>query len=342
MAFENESLKSGRSDTNPTDFIPKTKGGIRILSASRKLYDPSLRPEQERLFVGNKLQKDKIFKGGLNGDSLPENVPEHNAADYEKIIKNDNNSCIIIGRDRPGGKSSGYGNIGATGAGSIYLKVGMAYPAKSKGVEQVYADNNLKKDAAGIYISQLTDLDNNYELARGSLSLRNKSGIGIKADGVRIIARENIKLVTGPFVKEQNSLGGKNISFFGIDIIAGNDDKDLQPMTLGDNVSDCIEELTVIITNLSAMIDQMILAQTAFDKALAKHNHPGSVAADGAVLKINTDPIVKSSKAIKAARMTEKVNTKLIDWRKEVAEFKMKYLFNKGEKSIRSRHNRVN
>lgn len=340
--FENDSFKSARMDDNPLDYIPKSKGGIRLLAASRKLSDPNYRPEQSKLFIGNQLQTDKIFKGGLNGDSLPENVPEHNAADYEKILAGRNNAAIIIGRDRPSSKSSGYGNLGATGAGSIYLKTGMAFPPKSKGKEQIYADNNFKTDSAGIYISQLTDIDNNYELARGSLSLRGRSGIGVKADGVRIIARENIKLVTGPFVKEQNTLGGKNITYYGVDIIAGNDDTELQPMILGNNVVDCISELISIVTNLSAMMDQMIIAQDAFEKSLASHEHPLSVTADGVPLKIQQDPVIKTAKATKAARMTEKVNTKLLDWRSDIADFRSRYLFDKGEKSIKSRHNRVN
>ncbi len=94
--FENDSFKSARMDDNPLDYIPKSKGGIRLLSASRKLSDPNYRPEQSKLFIGNQLQTDKVFKGGLNGDSLPENVPEHNAADYEKILAGRNNAAIII------------------------------------------------------------------------------------------------------------------------------------------------------------------------------------------------------------------------------------------------------
>lgn len=340
--LENEAFKSARADDNPLDYIPKSKGSIRLLSASRKLSEPNYRTDQKEALSGNRLQNDRIFKGGLNGDSLPENVPQHNAADYEKIFANNNNAFVIVGRDRPGGKSSGYGNIGATGAGSIYLIAGKAFPPKSKGKEQIYADNNLKTDAAGIYISQLTDIDNNYELARGSASLRARSGIGLKADGVRIIARENIKLVTGPFVKEQNTLGGKNITYYGVDIIAGNDDSNLQPMSLGNNLVDCLDELTTIVTGLSALMDQFIIAQDSFEKSLSSHTHPLSVAADGTPLTIQQDPIIKGAKATKALRMTQNVNTKLIDWRSSVADFRSKYLFDKGEKSVRSSHNRVN
>ncbi len=344
LPFQNRDLQSGRADESPLDNLPKSsKGGIRILAATRKLSQPDYRPEQKDIFLGNALQRDRIFKGGLNGDSMPENVPEHNRADYEMVYSNRNNACVVIGRDRPSSKSSGYGNLGATGAGAIYLKTGMAFPPKMRGNEvKVYAENNFKTDAAGIYISQLTDVDNNYELARGSLSLRNKSGIGIKADGVRIIARENIKLVTGPFIKEQDSLGGKKISYHGIDIIAGNDDKNLQPMVLGKNLEDCLKDMVSLMTNLSAMMDQFIIAQDTFEQALTKHNHPLSTTSTGEPLVILADPIVKSSKAIKATRMTQNVNTKLISWREEIADFRTRYLDKSGADSILSSHNKVN
>jgi hypothetical protein len=338
----NDSLKPGRMDESLLDLIPKDKGAIRILSFSRKMSDPGLLPEQQGFIDSKQLQRDKVVKGGINGDSFPEMVPEHNAADYEKILENKNNARIIIGRDRPGNKASGYGNMGASGAGAIYLIAGRAFPPSKRGSEQIYADNNFKTDAAGIYISQLTDIDNNYELAQGSLVQKARSGIGIKADGVRIIARENIKLVTGPFIREQNSLGGKSISYKGIDIIAGNNDSNLQPMVLGDNLSDCLTELVSLVTNLSSLMDQFILAQDSFEKSLSNHIHPGSTSADGTPVLVQVDPTITSALSRKAVRMTEKVNTKLMDWRKEVSNFKVKYLNERGEKTIRSSHNNVN
>ena len=341
MQLLNDALKTGRIDENYLDSLPKEKGTLRIFSASRKLSDLSYREDQSA-YTNNQLQVNRVVKGGLNGDNLPENVPEHNAADYEKILANRNNAVVILGRDRPGGKSSGYGNIGATGAGSIYLKVGMAAKPQSKGVEQTYADNNFKTDAAGIYISQLTDIDNNYELARGSMSQTARSGIGLKADGVRIIGRENIKLVTGPFPKERNSLNGSSLTFKGIDLIAGNDDTNLQPILLGDTTTECIGELITIITNLSSILDNMILAQESFEQSLSNHSHPLSIAADGTPLTIQKDLGIKTSLATKSARMTQNVNTKIMNWREDLAEFRGKYLFDGGDSSIRSKHNRVN
>lgn len=59
-------------------------------------------------------------------------------------------------------------------------------------------DNSFQTDAARIYISQLTDIDANFGIDPGKTGyMKERSGIGIKADGVRVIGREGIKLITG-------------------------------------------------------------------------------------------------------------------------------------------------
>jgi hypothetical protein len=331
MSF-NEAFKSGRIDVSPMENVPKTKGTIRALAASRKLFQPDYREDQSEVLLSNRLQKDKVLNAGIDGDILPENVPNHNAADYEKVFANRNNAVIVIGRDRPGSLSSGYGNMGATGAGAIYLKAGMAFPPKSKGVEEVYAENNFKTDAAGIYISQMTDIDNNYGLVYGSMSLRAKSGVGIKADGVRIIARENIKLVTGPFPKEQNSIGGKNVTYYGVDIIAGNDDSDLQPIPLGNSLKECLDEILGLIGSLGAMIENINREQAKFDNALLTHTHVGP----------SPSAQLPDALGIKQVNILNNVTTKMPEWKEYLANIRDKYFDSDSSNSIQSKHNRVN
>jgi hypothetical protein len=335
-------FKSGMSAGSVFDDVPSTKGRIRLLASSRKMHEPNYFPEYARLVQNDPLHKNRTFRGGLNGDAIKEHVPEHNTADYEKVLKNDNNAFIIIGRDRPASKSSGYGNLGATNAGSIYIIAGKAMPPDLKGKAEVISDNNLKTDAAGIYISQLTDIDNNYELARGSLSSVAKSGIGVKADSVRIIARENIKLVTGPFVREQVGGIGKTLSSYGIDIIAGNDDSTLQPMVLGKNLASCITELADIVTDVSSLLDSMVIIQQDFDKSLSSHIHPGSKTIDGALVSIEADVAIKQARSIKASRTAQEISTQMITFKENMAKFKKKYLDGMAPVSIMSSKNKVN
>ena len=62
---------------------------------------------------------------------LDESVPRFEYAPCEKVIKNKNNCFIVLGRDRFSSLASGYGGMGATGAGMIDLVVGRLAGAKS-------------------------------------------------------------------------------------------------------------------------------------------------------------------------------------------------------------------
>ena len=209
--------------------------------------------------LNNMTSPDENNSGYYN-QNIPEPVPVYNQAPSETVQSGANNAFIILGRDRPRGIGSGYGGQGATHAGCIDIIAGMTgimARATENGTEQVVTDKSPELDAARIYISQQTDIDTNFNLAAGSVgNLTARSGIAIKADGVRIIGREGIKLVTS---SDNYSSSGLNISdqVFGIDLIAGNNDEDLQPLVKGNslreallNLNDIVGELTGVVTNL--------------------------------------------------------------------------------------------
>ena len=80
---------------------------------------------------------------------------------------------------------------------------------KAKPPKGSLVGNSFEADAARIYISELTDIDKNFGVTEGkSGEMKDRSGIGIKADGVRIIGREGVKIVTGRAggTGEKNSL----------------------------------------------------------------------------------------------------------------------------------------
>ncbi len=168
-----------------------------------------------------------------------EPIPTRKISQSEKVICNDHNAWITLGRDRPASIGSGYGAKPVNGTACIDLCVGMMAGTKTGPKQGTKVDPNFAADAARIYISQKTDIDENFGLAPGKKELiregstKAKSGIGIKADGVRIIARENgIKLVTGKgnfkntgIYGEVNSRGETIIpnDLGGIELIVGND-----------------------------------------------------------------------------------------------------------------------
>ena len=212
-------------------------------------------------------------------------------------------ASIVLGRDRPSHCLSGYGGIGAMGAAAIDLVVGRAASAREgKGPKaDSVIHNNYGADAARIVISQLTNIDKNFGIAKGRQdkfmsASTSRSGIGIKADHVRLIGREGIKIVTGPgqfkgFGKkgELNSRGGKIPPAGKIELIAGNNtepkkikqyvkkgDKKkppliietLQPAVKGYNLLDALDELVTAIDGIAGALLMMSSIQTIHNAAI--------------------------------------------------------------------------
>ena len=63
---------------------------------------------------------------GVAHKTLVEPVPTYEKGQCEKVDRGENNSFIILGRDRPNNLFSGFGAKGATQAGRIDLIVGLA------------------------------------------------------------------------------------------------------------------------------------------------------------------------------------------------------------------------
>jgi len=251
--------------------------------------------EEAKEALDKKSKKDTKFIKGICGDPLLEAVPQHIGTSTEVIVKNANNAQIVLGRDRPKGVCSGYGGRGDTQAASIDIVVGRMGGLFVESA-QLWTDPDFEKDAARIYISQKTDIDANFGLAAGtvgsaigvnddefdivdnpnipaptSFKPSPRSGIALKADGVRLIGREGIKLVTG--VDSINSQGGTIRSVAGIDLIAGNDDSDLQPLVKGENLSEALSRLVHHVDSLAGIVDTFLVHQTSLNEAIANHFH---------------------------------------------------------------------
>ena len=102
-----------------------------------------------------------------------------------------------------------------------------------------------------------------------------RSGIGIKADGVRIVGREGVKIVTGKMKNakfgltgETNSLGGKINNAAPIYLVAGNDTTSLQGLARGENTRDCLRELTDIIGEIWSAVFNMGITQAGLEGVL--------------------------------------------------------------------------
>jgi len=237
------------------------------------------------------MAKAAIKKGvndGLFGTDVQECLATREKAGCEKVIKGKNDAYIVLGRDRPTSIVSGGGGAGYTQCGMIDMVVGLGALVNTKrikkgddpkGKDQVVSPS-FASDAARIYMSQRCmgkgGIDAYLGLTRTrGPSAENKSGIGIKADHVRIVGRESVRIYAA---RGQNFKGfgiggepttlGTPISKNTIELIAGREE-DLQPAVLGNNLKEYLEErdfamTEVIRTVINVIINLIELNITAF------------------------------------------------------------------------------
>ena len=213
----------------------------------------------------------------------------------EKIITQDD-SHIVLGGDRISSKASGYAGKGHTKCHMIDLVVGRD--------PKLSGNPSFKGDAARIYICQRTDADHSFGLVKGEVgSNKARSAIGIKADGVRIVAREGIKLVTMGKGTEL-STGSKLKTYTGIDLIAGNDDKGLEPIALTHKLEDTFEFMLkeILEDKILGALQEMINNQSGLNNEIigALAQSPESkVAMITSAMKIQLQALAK----VQACRM---------------------------------------
>ena len=219
---------------------------------------------------------------GFNNTHIPEFIPEFKKSQVESVINN-NNSFIVLGKDRPANFASGYGGKGHTQAASIDIVVGR-YSSIQYGVdvlpssrtsETQAVDPDFLYDAARIYISQKSDIDEYFGLSAGKVgNSKGKSAIALKADGIRIIGREGVKIISSGTDKN-NSQGGESTATIGVDLIAGNViDAELEPMVLGNKLVSFLNN--GVLTNMSEFADifyKFIVQQIKYNVLIATHNH---------------------------------------------------------------------
>lgn len=271
---------------------------------AKKIQDQSKFQDQDYIMNNKRAAQ----RQGIAQKSIDEAIPTLEKGQSEKYIMGNNNSMIVLGRDRPNNLFSGYGGKGATQAGRIDLIAGLAASYRhpdgtySPPNSDTVVNPNFSMDAARVYISQKADIDRYMGLAPvPNQAAAGRSTIGLKADTIRIHSREDIKIVTGRarFEKagpdgERLSTGGVNEVVGTISLIAGNYTEDekkinlsifkrngflrrtvkkLQPIPKGENLADCLEEIIVAIEELSALVGDNVSMIQKMDIAISNHQH---------------------------------------------------------------------
>ena len=259
--------------------------------------------EQKLKQVASLTEKQKAEQGisGVFGSKRMQAMVDRENAPSEVVVGRgvDNNAFIVIGNDRVDKLHTGTGGQGHTQSDAIDIVAGLGgYSAKEVDKEiledgsiaevKVKTNPNFFIDAARIYISQKTNVDKNFRIGEFGRATSNtkdnkddqntgkyggKSAIAIKADNVRLISREAIRIVTG--TDAFNSQGGEVQGNHGIELIAGNDIEGLQPMVLGQNLSDLLLKIIDNIENLAKHTHESGLYQMKFNQAVSSHSHTG-------------------------------------------------------------------
>jgi len=310
---------------------------------------------------------------GLDNSRISEKQPDYNIAGCEKEIKGENNTRIVLGRDRNVGWASGYGGRGHTRSGAIDIVVGLqgwapgesGYQKEDKWINGT-ADRNFGSmnndkpgDAARIYISQRANIDEYFDICAGGVGQSvADSAIGMKADSVRIMARKGIKLVTGKNPPGRNSIDGKLKVTYGIDLIAGNRDiqsglegitgkldperevRYLQPIPKGDNLVEYLTKLHENVQFLNAISAGLLLITPKL--AAAALGVKVGVSPTGPVTTFPTpvDLVNVSQYLAQAAGQYAKLKLS----RTKMSAYEIDYLNSShaGALHINSRHNRTN
>ena len=311
--------------------MPKFKKALNIQNLNKVL--------KEDLMSTPSYLKGNVGKGIANSRTS-EPIPEFINSEAEKVFENGTNAYLVVGKDRPGSILSGYGGRGDSGAGTIDLVAGrMSHnpSAVNDRDERLKTDPDLKMDASRIYISQKTDIDDNFDLVDGNVGRSmTKSGIGIKSDAVRIIGREGIKLVTGTDVK--GSTGEDIIGISGIDLIAGNDDINLQPLVLGDNLNDSLKKMANFVDKLAGIVSSAITYQMQFNTKVAAHTH---ITAFFGTPTAPSEILIPAGVQI-ATDLGTKTIKDLVKFRTNISFHKQTYYAVSGKKYINSSFNTTN
>ena len=225
--------------------------------------------------------KEKVQRGisGVFGTMRLQAMVNRINCESENIVGRgpDNNAFIVIGNDRPKTKSTGYGGFGHTQCDSIDLVAGLGgfSPEQSDGDGNMsFTNPNFLLDSARIYISQKTDVDKNFEVGlEEGMQIRSKakSAVALKADNIRLVARESLILTTGQ--DAFNSQGGQIQQWSGIHLMANNDEEGLQPIPVGNNLAKALNNLAVHLEALAKIFHGYLKYQMKFNQSVSQHTH---------------------------------------------------------------------
>jgi hypothetical protein len=237
-----------------------------------------------------------VNSSGVGGDDLPELNVNLARYSFEETLSRKYPNTIVLGRDRAGahGSERGYGLISNTECHSVDIVIGRKACDENFDIQNNQGiPPDFINDAARIYVSNRSDIDQYYLLPAGKNgdSIK-RSSVSAKADVVRLIGREGIKLVAG--TDQKNSQRETVVQFAGIELMAGDLEKcnrvmvtkdsreqqiteigegGMQPIPLGVNTVFALDQIVDKIDGLAATVSTFAMRFNMFLNGTAQHTH---------------------------------------------------------------------
>jgi len=276
---------------------------------------------------------------GIGCQTMIEPIPEFDRAPCETILAGKNNQWIVLGRDRPGNRLTGYGGAGHSHCGSIDLVVGRGSSKANGMFKQAGASDDdvlnpsFFNDAARVYISQKTDPDKNCGLSPGMQgNAKGQSAVIVKADQVRMIGRGGIKIVTGQAKNVEGGPGGEKMASGAknirpapkIELNAGNQNGSsrhfsaskgfftvnrIQPAVLGENLVEAIQELIELVNQLQGATANFAIQQSILNGVIMTHGHPYHMIPAPTLIAAGITNTIKMITDVHMPIYSQKVNT---------------------------------
>lgn len=315
---------------------------------------------------------EKILLPGQGGTELDEPLVKYEPTEVEIVLPRKathwGRHRIAFGRDRHTREAlSGYGGRGCTAAGSIDIVVGSGGPEPTHGE---VVGPNFFTDAARIYLTQRGDIDRYFSLPpdipNAILPDENRSAIGIKADGIRIIGREGVRIYTNARTKtseqepETTAVGGDVQSRNGIHLIAcmdvgpveitpperalsgdNTDYKKLQPLVRGQFLVGYLKELTTSIQDFQNAMTKFMVHQINFNTAIAAHTHVVTPSGEGIVAIPDFKNLLPNVLATNLGELQEVIKTISSETNIKIID-NVNWLEPGAKKSILSPYNKTN
>jgi hypothetical protein len=289
---------------------------------------------QKNLKQINVNKKADIYGSGANGSEILNSEPSYNFEKGSSVLKN-NGSYVVLGKDAPNGPGTGNSKLGARCA-TIDIMCGPASAVVDAAKNSnLFVNSNFSADAARIYVSEFTDLDEIMGIPKTNLSFESRSGIATIADNIAVKGRLGVKIATSPN-GEYNSKGGKISSGTGIELIANSNEKDLQPLVKGENLTKALESIYERLQALHEAVMDTTLQNIKLTAALAAHTHVSPVGPTTPSLDL-VDPALKN--------ITKNSQSGLLNMFKSRMNLlfdEVDYTFSLGDKYINSTFNRTN